>query len=287
MFQPPAPLPWREAELEYLDKALDIAGERARSDAAPTEEIADEDERHRRRGGHDPVRQAPRTAASSRSAPRRSAPRWTTPASTPTDLEAAYVGNAAAGLVTGQESIRGQVILRAMGLGRLPVDQRGERLRQRRRPRSTRRRPWSPPASTTCVLALGVEKLYHEDKREVLRCLQRRGRRRVRRGVHGAPLQASARPSGGGGRSSRRRREALDVHGHLRRGRPGPHGRATAPPPSSSPMVSAKNSRHGSLNPRAQFREELTRRGGAGRADDRRAAHPADVLADRRRRRGR
>ena len=39
----------------------------------------------------------------------------------PGDLEAAFVGNAAAGLVTGQECIRGQVILRAMGLGRLPV----------------------------------------------------------------------------------------------------------------------------------------------------------------------
>ena len=37
------------------------------------------------------------------------------------DIEAAYVGNAAAGLVTGQESIRGQVILRSIGMGRLPV----------------------------------------------------------------------------------------------------------------------------------------------------------------------
>jgi acetyl-CoA acetyltransferase len=37
------------------------------------------------------------------------------------DLQAAYVGNAAAGLVTGQECIRGQVILRSIGLGKLPV----------------------------------------------------------------------------------------------------------------------------------------------------------------------
>ena len=33
------------------------------------------------------------------------------------DLDAAYVGNASAGVVTGQESIRGQVILRSIGLG--------------------------------------------------------------------------------------------------------------------------------------------------------------------------
>ena len=32
------------------------------------------------------------------------------------DLQAAYVGNCAAGLVTGQESVRGQVILHPMGV---------------------------------------------------------------------------------------------------------------------------------------------------------------------------
>ena len=36
-------------------------------------------------------------------------------------IQAAWVGNAAAGLVTGQESIRGQVILRSMGIGKIPV----------------------------------------------------------------------------------------------------------------------------------------------------------------------
>ena len=37
------------------------------------------------------------------------------------DIEAAYVGNCAAGLVTGQESIRGQVILSSIGLGKIPI----------------------------------------------------------------------------------------------------------------------------------------------------------------------
>ena len=56
---------------------------------------------------------------------------WRTPGSRRGDLEAAYVGNAAAGLVTGQESIRGQVILRGIGHRRAPGRQRRERLRQR------------------------------------------------------------------------------------------------------------------------------------------------------------
>ena len=39
----------------------------------------------------------------------------------PGDIQAAYVGNAAAGLVTGQECIRGQVVLRSVGIGKIPV----------------------------------------------------------------------------------------------------------------------------------------------------------------------
>jgi len=37
------------------------------------------------------------------------------------DIEAAYVGNCAAGLVTGQESVRGQVILDTIGVGKIPI----------------------------------------------------------------------------------------------------------------------------------------------------------------------
>jgi acetyl-CoA acyltransferase len=37
------------------------------------------------------------------------------------DVEAAYVGNAAAGLVTGQEMIRGQVVLRPLGIEGIPI----------------------------------------------------------------------------------------------------------------------------------------------------------------------
>jgi acetyl-CoA acetyltransferase len=36
-------------------------------------------------------------------------------------IEAAYVGNAAAGLVTGQEMIRGQVVLRPLGIEGIPI----------------------------------------------------------------------------------------------------------------------------------------------------------------------
>src|SRR6476620_8826131 len=38
-----------------------------------------------------------------------------------TDLQAAFCGNAIAGLITGQEMVRGQVALRSMGIQGIPV----------------------------------------------------------------------------------------------------------------------------------------------------------------------
>lgn len=82
----------------------------------------------------------------------------------PGQLQAAFVGNAAAGLITGQESIRGQVILRGMGLGRLPV----VNVENACASGSTALHQACVMVSAgvyDVVLALGVEKLYHPDKK--------------------------------------------------------------------------------------------------------------------------
>jgi acetyl-CoA acyltransferase len=39
----------------------------------------------------------------------------------PHDIGIAFVGNAYAGLITGQESVRGQVVLRDVGINRIPI----------------------------------------------------------------------------------------------------------------------------------------------------------------------
>ena len=39
----------------------------------------------------------------------------------PHDIDIAFVGNAYAGLITGQESVRGQVMLREVGINRIPI----------------------------------------------------------------------------------------------------------------------------------------------------------------------
>ncbi len=79
-------------------------------------------------------------------------------------IEAAMVGNATAGLITGQEMIRAQVILREMGFGDIPMINTENACASSS---TAFHLAWMYVASGMydCVLALGVEKLYHEDKR--------------------------------------------------------------------------------------------------------------------------
>src|SRR5574340_706927 len=79
-------------------------------------------------------------------------------------VDAAIVGNATAGLITGQEMIRGQVILRDMGFGDIPIINTENACASSS---TAFHLAWMYVASGMydCVLALGVEKLYHEHKR--------------------------------------------------------------------------------------------------------------------------
>src|SRR5712691_1537850 len=81
------------------------------------------------------------------------------------ELQAAFVGNAMAGLITGQECIRGQVILRALGLGGLPVYNMENACASASTAFHT---AWMAVAGGMydVVLALGVEKLYDADMRK-------------------------------------------------------------------------------------------------------------------------
>lgn len=79
-------------------------------------------------------------------------------------LEAAVVGNATAGLITGQEMIRGQVVLRDMGIGGIPVINTENACASSS---TAFHVAWMYVASGMydVALAVGMEKLYHEDKR--------------------------------------------------------------------------------------------------------------------------
>jgi acetyl-CoA acetyltransferase len=78
-------------------------------------------------------------------------------------IEAAIVGNATAGLITGQEMVRGQTILREMGFGDIPIINTENACASSS---TAFHLAWLYVASGLCdvVLAVGAEKLYHVNK---------------------------------------------------------------------------------------------------------------------------
>ena len=171
------------------------------------------------------------------------------------DIEAAWVGNAAAGLITGQESIRGEVVLRGMGIGKIPVVNVENACAS-----------GSTALNQACamvtagfydvVLALGVEKLYHADKRRTFGAFS--GAVDVE--ALAAIMESLAENAKAGGATSasagagEKRSMFMDIYAAAAR----MHMKRYGTTAEQFAGVSAKNSFHGSLNPRAQFRETLT-----------------------------
>jgi acetyl-CoA acetyltransferase len=86
------------------------------------------------------------------------------------DIQAAVVGNCAAGIITGQESIRGQVILRNAGLGSIPIYNTENAC-------ATGATAFHlgnllvASGKSDIVLVLGVEKLYHTERQRTIDAL--------------------------------------------------------------------------------------------------------------------
>ncbi|MAE97288.1 MAG: thiolase [Deltaproteobacteria bacterium] len=163
------------------------------------------------------------------------------------DIEAAYVGNCAAGTVTGQESIRGQVILSSVGLGKIPI----VNIENACGSGSTALNQACMMVSAgyyDVVLVVGVEKLYHENKAVTYAAfsgavdIEERDKMME---------EITAGQSEGSGTN---RSMFADFYGVMAR----EHMEKYGSTPEHFAMVSAKNSYHGSLNPNAQFANEMT-----------------------------
>ncbi|RMF21691.1 MAG: thiolase family protein [Deltaproteobacteria bacterium] len=163
------------------------------------------------------------------------------------DIEVAYVGNCAAGLVTGQESIRGQVVLSTIGVGKIPI------INVENACASGSTALMQASVAVTAgiadvVLALGVEKLTHPDKMRSFAAFA---------GAMDVDelqelIAELAKKSGEG--AGQNRSMFMDVYAQAARAHMEKYGTTKE----QFAAVSAKNSFHGSLNPRAQFREALT-----------------------------
>jgi len=158
----------------------------------------------------------------------------------PSDIEACYVGNAVSGLMTGQESIRGQVVLRNTGLLGVPI----VNVENACASSSTAlylARQAIVSGEHQRVLVLGYEKLYDEDRQKSFRAFNAsmdldEMRRRF--------------PRGGEGRSV-----FMDLYASFSEREP---ESGAGPDVEALGMVSVKNHHHGALNPLSQFREEVS-----------------------------
>jgi acetyl-CoA acetyltransferase len=176
------------------------------------------------------------------------------------DIQAAYMGNAAAGLITGQESIRGQVVLRGMGVGKIPVIN----VENACASASTAFHEACAMVSAGAydiVLATGIEKLYHEDKQVSFRAftgaVDTEMMAQIMANLRPNAAKPSAAPKADGGAPAgggEKRSMFMDIYAAAAR----THMQAFGTTARQFAAVSAKNSFHGSLNERAQFRELLT-----------------------------
>lgn len=170
------------------------------------------------------------------------------------DVEAAYMGNAAAGTITGQVCVPGEVVLRALGIGGIPVIN-VENACATASTALNQAAAMITAGLYDVVLAVGYEKLVHEDKAktfsvfsgavdvtdmEGLAAL-------VDRKMQAAGLKGDV--AGAASRSLFMDIYATEAVAHMK---------AYGTTREQLAAVPAKNSRHGALNPRAQFRDVTT-----------------------------
>ncbi|MEO5598830.1 MAG: thiolase family protein [Novosphingobium sp.] len=167
-------------------------------------------------------------------------------------IQAAWAGNAGAAIITGQVCVAGQATLRNMGIGRIPVVNVENAC-------ATASTAFQQACTMVTlgvydvVLAYGVEKLYHPDKERAMGvyagCVDVEHPETLQRYLTGdlTADQMAAAPRD-------RRSLFMDIYARMARDYMAASG-ATA---RDFARVSAKNSRHGSLNPNAQFRAILS-----------------------------
>lgn len=171
------------------------------------------------------------------------------------DIQAAWMGNAAAPIITGQACIAGQVVLRELGIGKIPVVNVENAC-------ATASTAFQQACSMVTlgaqdiVLAAGFEKLYCEDKSKIAAVFE--GAIDVdARDELVAYMQRTATEAGmeiDTAEVGNKRSLFMDIYAAMTRN----HMRKYGSTKEHFAMVSAKNSYHGSLNPRAQYREVLT-----------------------------
>jgi len=163
---------------------------------------------------------------------------------TAAEVQAAYVGNAVAGLVTGQEMIRGQVLLRPVGIEAIPIFNVENACASAA---TAFHLGWQAVAygAQDVVLCVGAEKLTHEDKSVGLAAIG------TAVDVEARAAAAEADEPGAGAAT---RSFFMDVYAEMTKEYMSRSGATTE----QFAKVSVKNQHNGALNPRAQYGGEVS-----------------------------
>jgi acetyl-CoA acyltransferase len=161
------------------------------------------------------------------------------------EIHAAYVGNAVAGLVTGQEMIRGQVLLRPVGIEGIPIFNLENACASAA---SALHLGWQSVATGIhdVVLCLGAEKLTHPTDKG-------RGMAAIGTAVD-VELAAEMAERIGGDTESSQRSFFMDLYADWTKD----YMQSSGATREDFAEVVVKNQHNGALNPRAQYGSELT-----------------------------
>ncbi len=171
------------------------------------------------------------------------------------DLQAAYMANGAGGVIQGQEMISGQVALRELGVGKIPVINVENAC-------ATSSTAFNQAAAMVSagaydvVLVCGFEKLFHEDKLRTFLAFEGAVDTENPQGLHGV-LQAMAKQAGEPldiESAGKTRSVFMDIYALGAKANMKQYGMTRE----HFAGVTAKNAFHGSLNPRAQFQKPMT-----------------------------
>lgn len=167
------------------------------------------------------------------------------------DIQAAWAGNAAGGLITGQVCIAGQTALRGMGIGHIPVVNVENAC-------ATASTAFQQACTMVTfglydvVLAFGVEKLHHEERSRIQQvfegCTDIEAVDQLRDYLVEDGDEDAAAAQGG------RQSIFIDIYARIARDYMKQSGATVR----DFAAVSAKNSRHGALNPLAQYRDVMS-----------------------------
>jgi acetyl-CoA acetyltransferase len=169
------------------------------------------------------------------------------------DLNIAVVGNAAAGLTTGQECIRAQVILRAMGIDKIPMVNTENACASSS---TALQVAWLYIASGMydVALALGVEKMYTQDKAKAMATFSAGVDVEELRAIMEQLKPPSEQKAGAESGAGKSRSLFMDIYAAGARAHMAKYGTTKE----QYAKIAAKNHNNGSLNPHAQYRERYT-----------------------------